>query len=363
MRITFLTPADNLTGGSRVVAVHARKLVERGHDVTVVSCAPDRLRPGALLRALARRDWAAIGSHVSPPPGHVALSGVPHKVLKRPGPIRAGDLEDADIVVATWWETVAWMHAMPASKGRRMHLIQGYETWLAPQCRPQVHAALRLPNRKVAISHGLKQTIEDALGPLGISVVPNAVDPDQFAVPPRARQPAPTVGFIYAHAAIKGADICAAACALARRRLPDLKVVAFGADPVSGILPLPDGAVYHHRPNQRMLREIYGSADWWLFGSRLDSFGLPILEAMACGTPVIGVPVGAAPALLDGECGVLLADHSVEAMAAAIVALAQEPPAAWQARSRRAHDRAHGYSWDDASDMLLEIMNGMMRQA
>lgn len=362
MRITFLMPADNLTGGSRVVATHAKKLLDRGHDVSVVSCAPDRLRPRALLRALARRDWTSIRAHVFPPPGHVALSGVPHKVLKRPGPIQAGDLDDADIVVGTWWETVAWMNGMPATKGRRMHLIQGYETWLAPQCQSRVHAALRLPNRKVAISRGLKQTIENALGPLGISVVPNAVDPDLFAVPPRARQSVPTVGFIYAHAAIKGADICAAACALARRRLPGLKVVAFGADPVSDKLPLPDGAIYHHRPDQGRLRDIYGSVDLWLFGSRLDSFGLPILEAMACGTPVIGVPVGAAPELLDGECGVLLADHSVEAMAAAIVALAEEPPAAWHARCRRAHDRAHGYSWDDASDMLLEIMNGMMRE-
>lgn len=353
MRITFLMPSDNLTGGNRVVAIYAQQLMARGHEVLVVSCAPDRLGLRDTVRSVVRQDWARLRQHTRPQPGHIALSGVPHKVLERPRAITAADVPDADIIIATWWETAVWMHGMPASKGRRVHLIQGYEVWFGPEAIAQVHAALQLPNTKIAISSDLKATIEAKLGPLGITVVPNAVDLTQFTAPARSRQPSPTVGFVYAVAAIKGADICAQACELARRALPDLKVVAFGADQPSAEVPLPIGTDYFYRPEQTALKGIYGRCDVWLFGSRLDSFGLPILEAMACRTPVIAVPIGAAPELLGDGTGVLVAKESPEAMAQAIVNLLRQPAQDWLQRSDRAYQKAHSYSWEDATARLL----------
>lgn len=356
MRITFLMPSDNLTGGNRVVAIYAQQLLARGHEVLVISCAPDRLSLRDTVRAMLKRDWSGLRQHNHPEPGHIALSGVPHKVLERPRAISAADVPDADILIATWWETAVWMHAMPASKGRKVHLIQGYEVWHGSHMAAQVHATLQLPNVKIAISSDLKHTIEGKLGNLGITVVPNAVDLTQFNAPTRSRQPAPTVGFVYAVAAIKGADICAQACELARRDIPDLKVVAFGADQPSPEVPLPLGADYFYRPAQTALKGIYGRCDVWLFGSRLDSFGLPILEAMACRTPVIAVPIGAAPDLLGDGTGVLVSKESPQAMAAAIVALCRLSASDWQQRSDRAYQKAHSYSWEDATTRLLAAL-------
>jgi glycosyltransferase involved in cell wall biosynthesis len=356
MRITFLLPSDNLTGGNRVVAIYAQQLMARGHQVLVVTCAPDRLSWREKLRALVRRDWPALRNDGVAQPGHIELSGVPHKILERPRAIEASDVPDADIIIATWWETAAWMHGMPAAKGRKVHLIQGYEVWLAPQATSQVQAALKLPNLKIAISSELKQTIEEQLGDLGITVVPNAVDLTQFNAPRRSKQQTPTVGFVYAVARIKGADICTRACELARLQVPQLKVVAFGADQPSAEVPVPSGTEFFYRPAQGELRDVYAQCDAWLFGSRLDSFGLPILEAMACRTPVIAVPIGAASDLLGDGTGVLVAKESPEAMAAAIVALCRQSADQWECASERAYRRAHGYSWDDAADRLLTTL-------
>jgi glycosyltransferase involved in cell wall biosynthesis len=358
MRITFLMPADDLTGGNRVVGVYAQRLRERGHDVLVVSNAPDRPSLRERFRALRHGRWRELRARMRPPPGHIALSGVPHRTLERPRPIVAADVPDADVVVATWWETAVWMHGMPARKGRRVHLIQGYETWTGGDVAERVHAALRLPNRKIAISASLAREIEAELGDLGIAVVPNAVDLAQFDAPPRTRGEPPTVGFIYAHAPFKGADIAIRACELARRELPGLRVLAFGADEPSRDLPLPAGAEFVHRPAQARIASLYARCDAWLFGSRVDSFGLPILEAMACRTPVIGVPVGAAPELLADGGGTLVPPESPEAMAAAIVALCRAPAEDWRRASARAHARAHGYSWDDATTRLLAALSG-----
>jgi len=237
MRITFLMPADDLTGGNRVVGMYAKHLRERGHEVLVVSNAPDRPSLREHARALRDGRWREVRARRYPPPGHIALSGVPHKVLERPRPMTAADLPDADVLIATWWETAVWMQQMPPSKGRKVHLVQGYEVWAGGDVKARVHAALRLPNRKIAISASLARDIEAELGDLVITVVPNAVDLVQFDAPPRPRGEPPTVGFIYAHAQFKGADICIRACELARRELPGLRVLAFGGDLPSFRIP------------------------------------------------------------------------------------------------------------------------------
>lgn len=362
MRITFMMPADDLTGGNRVVATYASLLRARGHEVLVVSNAPDRPTWRDRVRALRHGQAGALRKSPPPQPGHIALAGVPHRVLERPRPIEARDLPDADVLIATWWETAVWMQAMPPSKGRKVHLIQGFETWTGGEVRERVHAALRLPNLKLAISAGLKRDIEAELGDLGIAVVPNAVDLQQFDAPGRARGEPPTVGFIYARAPFKGADRCLQAIERARQVLPDLRVLAFGADQPEPDWPLPAGTHYVCRPEQGQLAGLYAHCDVWLFASRVDSFGLPILEAMACRTPVIGVPVGAAPELLVGGAGVLVGSTSateqalVDDMANAIVALCQQAPEAWRRMSQCAHEQAHRYSWHDATERLLHLL-------
>ncbi|MCB1998014.1 MAG: glycosyltransferase family 4 protein [Burkholderiaceae bacterium] len=358
MKITFLTPADNLTGGTRVVATYASLLQRRGHEVLVVSNAPDRTtlreRLRATARSLRRGQWPRRAA--PPAEGHIALSGVPHRVLERKRPIEAHDVPDADVVVATWWETAVWMHALPPRKGRPVHLVQGYEVWTGGAVRDRVHAALALPNRKVAISGTLAREIERELGPLDMTVVPNAVDLQRFDAPSRARGTPPTVGFIYAHTPIKGSDLCARACSLARERVPSLRVLAFGVDRPDAGVPLPAGTEFTWRPAQAQLPALYARCDAWLFGSRLDSFGLPLLEAMACRTPVIGVPTGAAPELLADGAGVLVPPESPEAMADAIVQLCAGPEADWRRTAQRAHARAHAYSWEDATTRLLDVL-------
>jgi glycosyltransferase involved in cell wall biosynthesis len=356
MKITFLLPTDDLTGGNRVVASHARQLQALGHEVLAVVNAPQRITLREQWRAWRHGYWRSLRDRMRPVPGHVGQSGVPVKILERHRPIVASDLPDADFVIATWWETAVWMHELPAAKGRKVHLIQDYEVWTGAVADHEVDAALRMPNLKIAISNGLKQTLDTALGELGIQVLPNAVDRQLFDAPRRTRRPVPRVGFMYGRSHRKAADLYLQACERARQRLPELEVLAFSADAPAAALPLPPGTEFHLRPAQERIASLYASCDAWLFASRVDSFGLPVLEAMACRTPVIGVPVGAAPELLAGGAGRLVPAESPEAMADAIVSLCSGPAAQWQAMSDLAYQRAHGYSWPDATERLLDLL-------
>ena len=135
---------------------------------------------------------------------------------------------------------------------------------------------------------------------------------------------------------------------LASQSIPNLQVLAFGSE--SPTEPLPPNVTYSYRPSNGQLREIYAACDAWVFSSRREGYGLPILEAMVCRTPVIATPAGAAPELLEQGGGISVKPEDPVDMATAIQTMCQLPEADWKMMSDRAYETAVGYTWEDATD-------------
>jgi glycosyltransferase involved in cell wall biosynthesis len=346
MRITFVCPIADLSGGFRVIAVYAKRLRERGHEVTVVSRPPRKPTLRERLRAKYRRRPLRI-----PPkdaPNHLDGTGVPHQVIDRARPIEAADLPDADVVVATWWETAEWVDALPASKGVQVHFIQDYELWGGEKER--VDATCRLPLPKITPAKWVKELLANEFGQTDVTLVPNAVDLQTFTAPPRGKQAAATVGFTYTPFRPKGCDVTIEAIRLARRQMPQLKVVCFGSSQPTPEMPLPEGVEFHHRAPESKLTELYGTCDVWLFGTRKEGFGLPILAARGCRTRVVATPAGAAPELLSQGGGILIPMEDPQAMAEAMLRVCSMAESEWRGLSDAAYATASRYTWDDATD-------------
>jgi glycosyltransferase involved in cell wall biosynthesis len=150
----------------------------------------------------------------------------------------------------------------------------------------------------------------------------------------------------------KGCDVSLKAFSLAAQKIPNLRLVAFGNESPSPELPLLPGTEYARCPDQSTLKDFYARCDVWLFGSRSEGFGLPILEAMACRTPVIGTPTGAAPELLSDGGGMLVKPEDPEDMARVIERICKLSDAEWRAMSDAAYAKATGYTWDDATELF-----------
>ena len=346
MKITFVLPHADLSGGTRVVAIYAERLKKRGHEVFVVSTPESKPILLQQVKSVLRgKGWRSMTKE----PSYFNGLDVQHRVIDRWRPVTDTDLPDADVVVATWWETAEWVANLSEAKGAKAYFIQHHDVFdYLPKER--VAATWLLPMHKITISQWLVDLARTRYGDSNVSLVPNSVDTEQFYAPPRDKQSIPTVGMVYSKAYWKGCDISLKAFSLAAQKIPNLRLVSFGTESPLPELPLPPGTKYACRPDQSTLKEFYASCDVWLFGSRSEGFGLPIVEAMACRTPVIGVPSGAALELLTNGAGILVKPEDPEDMARAIEQICKLSEPEWRSMSDAAYAKTTSYTWDEATE-------------
>lgn len=87
---------------------------------------------------------------------------------------------------------------------------------------------------------------------------------------------------------------------IARREFPALGLVVVGRPP-AGFAPIA-GLRWVAAPSDVSLARIYRQAVALVYLSDYEGFGLPLLEAMACGTPVVAANAGALPETAGGAC-------------------------------------------------------------
>jgi glycosyltransferase involved in cell wall biosynthesis len=95
------------------------------------------------------------------------------------------------------------------------------------------------------------------------------------------------------------------------------------------------------------LVDLYSAATCLVFPSRYEGFGLPVLEAMACGCPVVTYRNSSLPEVA-GAAAVLVADGDAEALGRAAAEIALDPERAAELRAAGLA-RARAFSWESAA--------------
>jgi glycosyltransferase involved in cell wall biosynthesis len=282
------------------------------------------------------------------------LQGTSLPVVASSGPaVRAADLPDADVVIGTWWETMEWIARWPLAKGRPAYYVQHHE--LHGGDAERVQTTYRQPALKIVVASWLQRLLTEEYAEPDSVLVPNGIDLAQFETPRRARQPQPTVGMMMSRKAWKRTDLALEAVRCARAALPELRLVAFGSDPLSTAqsASAPPSFEFHLRPQQAELREIYQACDVWLLPSDLEGFGLPGLEAAACRCPVIATRCGGPEDYVEeGISGYLVPVGDPVAMADRLVALLRAPEPAWCAMSDASYAISRRFRWDRSAEIL-----------
>lgn len=126
---------------------------------------------------------------------------------------------------------------------------------------------------------------------------------------------------------------------------PDPRKIARALEIAPKTLRFPGPIKETHKP------AVYRGAICFLFPSRYEGFGLPPLEALSCGVPVVGSQAGSIPEVV-GNAGVLVPPHDTRGMAGALIAIATEPETRDPLRER-ALTQAARFSWERTARRTL----------
>jgi glycosyltransferase involved in cell wall biosynthesis len=146
------------------------------------------------------------------------------------------------------------------------------------------------------------------------------------------------------------------AWAIARASRPERQLVIAG-EPGRQAPSEMTGARMLGRVENTELADLYRAAGCLVFPSRYEGFGLPCLEAMACGCPVAAYRNSSLPEVLD-EAGELVEDGDAEALGRAAALLCAEPE-----RARRAGlARAKAFSWRKTARETISAYTTLLRR-
>ncbi|HEV3417737.1 MAG TPA: glycosyltransferase, partial [Pirellulales bacterium] len=173
-----------------------------------------------------------------------------------------------------------------------------------------------------------------------VYVIPNGVDVDRFCARPAdlcvRRQlglpaDAPVAGILAALRPEKNHEMFLRVAAQVRREVPSAHFLVIGDGPeraklerIAAELKIADAV--HFLGTRPDVPELLNLLDVLLLTSRNEANPVSILEALACGKPVIATRVGSVPeSVLDGQVGYLVEPESADAMARRVVELFRDP--------------------------------------
>jgi glycosyltransferase involved in cell wall biosynthesis len=99
---------------------------------------------------------------------------------------------------------------------------------------------------------------------------------------------------------------------------------------------------------------LYNLADFTIYPSLLEGFGLPVLEAFRCGSPVLGSNITSIPEVA-GEAAYLVDPYNIDQIAEGMLRLAMDEKLR-QDLIKRGHQRARVFSWERTARIILDAI-------
>jgi len=273
VKITFLTPHINISGGVKIILGYADRLAKRGHEVNVICPQPATVKrkfkgvpvvyPKRVIMNLLKYkpDWIDVTANIR------YVSSYEERCIPK-----------ADVVVATAWQTASYVNRYSPKKGKKFYLFQHYERlWLDGSNNDFDEGSYNLPLKKIVISSCLQKILKKRFFQQSI-LIEDPIDHHIFYPTRNSYNKTKRICMLYHDLPLKGVADGIKAFEIAKKGHPDAQLVIFG----SRQKPESLRCEFHYRPSNEQLREIYNSCDVFLCPSWREGFGLPSAEAMAC---------------------------------------------------------------------------------
>jgi D-inositol-3-phosphate glycosyltransferase len=264
---------------------------------------------------------------------------------------------------------------------------QGWEQEPPRRLRVE-HEVLRRSEALIAESPASKyhMVLEYGVEPAKVHVIPGGVDPAVFRPQDRGaarhalglKAKAPVLLFVGRLQPLKGIDTLLRAAHVVRQHQARLQVLIVGGgvdtqdeyeaqelrrlQALSDRLELGRHVRFITAQPQEVLAQYYAAADVFVMPSHYESFGMVVLEAMACGVPVVASQVGGLTStVVSGRTGVLVPAGDWRAFARAIVPLLDSPTVR-DAYGQASLQRAQAFVWPHIVERTGQLYSRLLRQ-
>ncbi len=345
MKIAFILPGIESSGGVRCVSLVAQKLRDRGHFVRLLHRKPKRNL----------RDWGRLIQ------GKIFYRGAPEWIRQFEGPVEAFEdfskfhFDPDEILVAIGMAECAQLDVVDSLPNPKVQYLHG-STPLAPK---QVDKALSLRYPKIVVSSYLKDLVASrGHGEDVLAVINNGIDPSEYFCSV-AEDQRDGVGTIYASAQVKDPETVLSALKQLETIKPETPIRVFSADRRPTQIP---ANRYRRQPSLAGAREVYSKSLVWIVGSRSEGFPAPVLEGMCCGCVVVATDCGGPKDVIeDGVNGFLVPVGDADAIVNRVKLLLDDDTLRKQMQ-QRALETVKRFTWDKCVNELEHALEQVANQ-
>jgi glycosyltransferase involved in cell wall biosynthesis len=342
LRVALLSPCfwpEVRRGGERFARDLATGLLENGHCPTLITS--HRGRPARTVE-----DRLPILRLPRPPHGPLLRRMYEPYVTHVPlsyAALRTGAYDVAHAVYATDALAAGRWHRRTGRPAVLTYLGLPERAWLMQRRRGRVlGCAIRSCDAVVALSSRAAQEFERVLG-YQAPVIPPGVDLNAFAPTARRAEVPTIICSAAAEEPRKHVGLLVEAFARVRRELPNARLILsrprdLNATRRAGVPIDAPGVYWTDLDDRAALADAYATAWLAVLPSSSEAFGLVLVEALACGTPIVGYDDGGVAEIIDRpEIGRLFGRLDAGTLARALleaIELTDDPDTATQCRSR-----------------------------
>jgi len=235
-------------------------------------------------------------------------------------------------------------------------------------------AAVAKADHRFVVSKYWKDALKKEYG-YESQIAYNGIDVGDFAELPGRRSSQPTLLFVGGLERRKGLDYLIEALPRVAERVPDVRLIVVAKSGFRGTdragtfeaqarrLGVGSRILFRESVDQKTLLSFYSDCDLVVLPSRNEGWGLSLMEAMACGKPVVATRVGGIPELVrDGVDGLLVDPGDIEQLSSAVVKLLLDPEMrSSMARAGGAHVKS--FTWDDTAKRVLTAYTSALAHA
>ncbi|MFD7524825.1 glycosyltransferase family 4 protein [Paenibacillus chitinolyticus] len=261
--VVYVMTHVNICGGVKIIFEHANRLIEEGWRVTIVA-------------HFVKPTWYAIkADYIQVPFGLELAQGIP----------------PCNIIVATYWDHI--QACIETGLAPVVYFEQGDEHLfhperLDPDVRNFVEIQLSLPAFIMTVSQQAAFFLKEFYSREAV-VIPNAINHDVFnPVGELVNSPIGPYILMLGSDTIpfKRIDLIVRTVKRIKGKIPSIKLYWITPGPPKEEIKKDIDQIYIN-PSQELIAKLYRNAVMFISASEFESFSLPVLEAMACGCPVI----------------------------------------------------------------------------